>query len=133
MTYVLYPTFRIILAALTFCMIMAATHATTAWADGEFYYSAMISDLPIPTGIDELADQGYILDKPEGRIVSTTLFCPPAEKIDQVISFYNETLPQMGWIRSRDGLYIREQEHLRIKVTKTPDSGHLIDFVITPN
>lgn len=70
------------------------------------------NDLPLMSGLEELPDLRIVFDKPEGRIIE--LFVRGTVSEAKVIAFYRETLPQLGWVLSRENVYIREKEQLTL-------------------
>ncbi|MCB1562680.1 MAG: hypothetical protein KDJ75_03820 [Alphaproteobacteria bacterium] len=58
-----------------------------------------IPDMPLMQGLEELPDQTVIFEKPAGRIIDAAAALEdealaPAD----VLTFYKETLPQLGWV-----------------------------------
>ncbi|MCW5731155.1 MAG: hypothetical protein KIT20_10375 [Alphaproteobacteria bacterium] len=97
---------------------------------GASEFVAGIADLPLMPGFRELPGEGLLFDKPGGRIVEAY-----AEGEDQprqrVMDFYNQTLPQLGWRRAGDLVFVREAEEL--KLTLSEEGGRLIiRFDIAP-
>jgi hypothetical protein len=92
-------------------------------------YSEAIEDLPLMPGMVEKKDDVLIFDKPDGRIVETSIEtdAPPAE----VKKFYEESLPPLGWHTLSLSLYAREDETLKIKIERK-DETTLVRFVLKP-
>lgn len=75
-----------------------------------------VADLPLMPGLAEMPDRGLIFDKPGGRIVEA--YAAGAVAPDAVASFYDTTLPQLGWQRDQGGGYLREGERLELTLTE---------------
>jgi hypothetical protein len=83
-------------------------------------YLVGASDLPLATGLKEQPDKGAVFDTPLGRIV--TAYATGNGKPQAVLDFYDETLPQLGWVRDKAGTFHRKKQTLKIDVVG-PDPG----------
>ncbi|MDP6343113.1 MAG: hypothetical protein QF578_16345 [Alphaproteobacteria bacterium] len=115
---------------LTAVVLLTATMAvgpSPARADAGFL--AGVSDLPLMPGLREVPEATVVFDKPDGRIVRATA----TGKHDraEVLRFYAETLPQLGWRAVAPSRYAREGESLRIEARPGAD-GLTVRFSITP-
>jgi len=81
-------------------------------ADGAFLKE--IDDLPLPPGFVELPG-GTLFEAPQGRIVEANAEGTMLEV--EARSFYDETLPQLGWARTGADEYRSEKEVLRLEFT----------------
>ena len=90
---------------------MIVLGALPLWAEESFFDA--IDDLPIMQGLREVVDAVATFDTPDGRIVEAYA---EGEKLTraEVSRFYEQTLPQLGWVRSKPDQYRREGEKLRI-------------------
>jgi hypothetical protein len=77
-------------------------------------FFAAVEDMPIMPGLTEAPEASTLFDKPEGRIVQLVA----AGQVDRerVLAFYAEALPQLGWRRTAEGNWRREEELLRLEV-----------------
>ena len=91
-------------------------------------FVAEIPDLPLMPGLRELREAGVVFDKPSGRIVEAYAQGPVTPQ--EILAFYDESLPQLGWRRSGEG-YAREGETLLIDVIEGTDPLTL-RFVLRP-
>jgi hypothetical protein len=66
-------------------------------------------------GLAEAPGASTVFDKPEGRIVQ--LVAAGRVERDRVLRFYAEALPQLGWRRTAEGNWRREDELLRLEVS----------------
>jgi len=73
-----------------------------------------IDDLPLPPGFLELPG-GTLFDAPQGRIVEATVEGSMLEV--EARSFYDETLPELGWTRTGPDEYRRDKEVLHLEIT----------------
>jgi hypothetical protein len=88
------------MAAAIFVTLPIAVQEGAAQEGKEFI--AGIEDLPVMPGLAEIADAGLIFDKPSGRIVEAYAQGEVGEQA--VLDFYQETLPQLGWLSRRRGV-----------------------------
>ncbi len=84
-------------------------------------YLTAISDLPLAAGLAEQKDKTTVFDAPVGKIV--TAYASGTVKAADVLSFYDATLPQLGWQQAGSGTYHRKAETLKIDVLGGQDNG----------
>lgn len=89
---------------------LIALAAPAARADG---FVAGMDDVPLMPGLTVLKDAGLAFDDEAGRVVESYAY--GAVTKDEVLAFYGETLPQLGWQASGRGIYGREGEILRLE------------------
>ena len=111
-------------------LLVALVLAGTALG-AEPRYLASLEELPLMPGLTELADRGVDFDSPEGRIVEAYAQGPVAR--DDVLRFYAETLPQLGWAPVQPGLFRRDNEELRVDPVSAEDPTRLtVRFALSP-
>jgi hypothetical protein len=93
--------------AFVFMLIVPALAGSDAFVAG-------VEDLPLMPGLAEVRDAGIVFDTPGGRIVET--YAKGAARRAEVIAFYRQTLPQLGWQSVGDTVYRREGERLQIVI-----------------
>lgn len=84
-------------------------------------FMAGFEDLPLMDGLKQAEDAALSFDTPSGRIIEAYA---ESEKIGkrQIVDFYDKTLPQLGWKRSKASAktaspsYVREGEELTISI-----------------
>ncbi len=91
-------------------------------------FSDAISDLPLMEGLSE-EPGAAVFDKPSGRIVEMTARGKVTRSA--VETFYETTLPALGWQRARPGVYERETEQLALSF-RSQDDILLVRFVLSP-
>lgn len=80
-----------------------------------------VDDLPLMTGLTPLQNTGVVFDSPQGRIVEVYT----AGKVTRadVLTFYGEALPQLGWIAEDVGnegaAWRRDDEVLKLMFSGT--------------
>ena len=95
-----------------------------------------LPDIPVMPGMEEIRDQAYIFDVPEGRIIESLANLNDIDK-NAVLAFYDASLPQLGWIKepaaskSAAPLYKREQERLTLDF-ETLDGQSFLKLRIAP-
>lgn len=103
---------------------------TYAVASTDIRFFSLIPDMPIMAGLQELQDQSFGFDKPEGRFVETLSYLREGTP-QQVSAYYHETLAQLGWRSLAQDIYIREQERMTINFERQ-DEIQLIRITIEP-
>ena len=86
-------------------------------------------DLPLMNGLVQIQQESVLFDTPQGRIVQAS--ATGAVTREAVVSFYRETLPQLGWIAMDDQTYRREGEILRLEITDA-DRALMVQFLAEP-
>lgn len=105
-------------------LVLLATPALAA--DPGFL--AEIDDLPLAPGLVEVPG-GTLFDAPQGRIVEANATGTMLEV--ELRTFYDETLPQLGWKRTGTDEYRRDKEALHFEIT-TAGMQINIHFSLTP-
>ena len=106
----MYSVLRMIVAMV---LAVAPLVSIPAFAD-DAKFLAEIDDLPLPPGFVELPG-GTLFDAPQGRIVEATVQGRMLEV--EARSFYDETLPELGWTRTGSDEYRRDKEVLHLEIT----------------
>ncbi|MGF1592310.1 MAG: hypothetical protein ACFCUW_03465 [Kiloniellaceae bacterium] len=107
----------------------AAVPQAVAQGGGTDAYVEGIPDLPLMPGLKALPDSGLVFDKPGGRIVEA--FAEGSLTPESVRSFYDQTLPQLGWQREGTGAYLREGERLNLDLSEDA-RGITVHFRLFP-
>lgn len=77
-------------------------------------YFTDLPDLPVMPGLAEMPDAGVRFDKPEGRIVE--VYAQGEARAEEVLAFYRQALPQLGWTAAGPKRFRREGEVLDLGV-----------------
>ena len=101
----------------------------TAQAADQLFFSKM-PDVPIMRGLTEIEAQAFVFDKPEGRIVESVALVSFA-KPDDVIDFYHQSLPQLGWRERTPLRYERGGEMLEMEF-ETHENEKVFKIMIRP-
>ena len=106
-----------VLAGLAGVPLPTSARAESARAESARYVEGM-GDVPVMPGLAPAEEAPLVFDKPAGRIAQSVM----AGAMDRgaVLSFYNQTMPQLGWSRApqRAGgtaSFLREGEELRLE------------------
>ncbi|GAA4253732.1 hypothetical protein GBZ26_10780 [Azospirillum formosense] len=91
---------------------------SSAWAADPARYVEGMGDVPVMPGLAPAEEAPLVFDKPAGRIAQSVM--AGAMDRNAVLSFYNQTMPQLGWSRApqRAGgsaSFLREGEELRLE------------------
>lgn len=87
-------------------------------------------DLPLMTGLSQVASNSVLFDTPHGRIVQASAVGTVSQS--SVLQFYTETLPQLGWTLVDTAEFQREGETLRLEFTNL-DQTLEVRFLVEPN
>lgn len=124
---------------LGFIIAMLISNSALA-GDNRFFET--LYDVPVMEGLVEVADMALIFDKTDGRISEAGAITQNVSE-DEIVSFYNEALGQMGWKPQTGGVYTREGEILQMAISpiwmtetvKNPlesDTSLLVRFTLKP-
>ena len=92
-------------------------------------FLSRLEDLPLAPGLSEDTKAGVSFDTVTGRIVEA--FARGKVTEHQVLDFYRETLPQLGWTPESPTEYRRGGERLRIALM--PDAqGLVVHYSLSP-
>jgi hypothetical protein len=98
--------FGLALAAGVIGLLMPPSRADQAYVGG-------VDDLPLMPGLVEDTQSNLVFDSPVGRIVEA--YATGRVRVEGVEQFYEETLPQLGWVRIGANQYRRESDVLEIE------------------
>lgn len=88
-----------------------------------------LTGIPVMAGLSENTSERIVFDKPEGRIIHTTLAGDVTS--DQVLTFYRETLFQLGWVMVEGPgplTFYRDQERLTLTIIGPSPLELIIDL-----
>lgn len=88
-----------------------------------------LDDVPVMPALEPVDQAGIEFDTPAGRIVEAYAIGPVARQA--VLSFYRDTLPQLGWRAGAGDAFLREDETLRIDFFG-PDGELTVRFTVSP-
>ncbi len=108
--------------ALLLTAAVAAGAADTAFVSG-------IDDLPLMAGLVEEPGNAMVFDSPAGRIVETEASGSLTRA--EVMAFYWATLPELGWRRQGEAVFVRERETLTLELADRP-GGVVVRFILSP-
>ncbi len=92
-------------------------------------FLSVIADLPLMHGLTEAPGSAVVFSKPQGRIVEVAAH--GAVERAAVLGFYRRTLPQLGWRKAGEGVFVRERERLALEFSRA--SGRLVvQFSLAP-
>ncbi len=117
---------------LVFVLFVAGPLAAAA----EDQFLSVIEDLPLMTGLNEIDGGVMVFDSPAGRIVEALTMGGVSK--DAVLTYYKETLPQLGWQETAPGAFTREGEILKLEFPPTlaisgaAQSAISVRFMLSP-
>jgi hypothetical protein len=86
-------------------------------------------DIPLMAALAPVPETGLVFDSPAGRIVESFAAGPTSRA--EVLAFYNETLPALGWEAQSRVLFEREGERLTLDFFG-PDGELTVRFTLAP-
>ena len=98
------------------------------WAQGFFSH---LPDIPLMEGLHEIEDSSFAFDKPEGRVLGVSAVLADSADVFQVESFYDSVLPQFGWSKAGEHMYVRAGETLHF-VFEDTSAEILVKVTIAP-
>ena len=107
--------------------ILASASLQTSQA-AESQQHSWVGDLPIMPALSVESALGFAFDSPNGRIVM--IFASSAAAAPDIMQFYNESLPAIGWMGG-DGSWSRGPEALLISEVTTA-AGRLWRLMLRP-
>jgi hypothetical protein len=117
-----------------FCLCLAASHTraqdAAAPAKPAAFFEALY-DVPVMPGLEEAKDQALLFDKPDGRIASVVAASKTLNAAD-INRFYAESLPQLGWKKSKENQYVRGSDRLTLELVKKPPLT-IVHFTLAPD
>src|SRR5215475_9239490 len=118
--------FRGHLAGSAVLALLLVVSPRSAWpVDG---FLSLVEDLPLMSGLTEDTAAGLGFDTADGRIVDAYAHGKVSER--QVVDFYGETLPQLGWKAEGKTQFARNGERLRIEFTQS-DRGLMVHYSLS--
>ena len=110
----------------SFGMLASASLQTSQAAESQQH--SWVGDLPIMPALSVEPALGFAFDSPNGRIVM--VFASSAAAAPDIMRFYNESLPAIGWTGG-DGSWRRGSEALLISEVTTA-AGRLWRLMVRP-
>lgn len=107
------------------CLLLMPAMANAADA-----FFTDLEELPIMTGLAENQAAAVTFETANGRIIEVE--ASGTMKASEVMAFYGETLPQLGWTRVSDGVFERDQERLALMITDAEAGRVLVGFSLSP-
>ncbi len=104
--------------------------ALTVPADAGDQFVSVIEDLPLIEGLVENENAAVTFEAAGGRIVEAE--ARGNVKPFDVVQFYDNVLPQLGWVAVDDSVFERESERLKLVVSEDVSGGSIIRFSISP-
>lgn len=89
-----------------------------------------LADVPVMPGLASGDSAPLVFDKPGGRIVQAVLSGSVPRRA--VLAFYDQTLPQLGWHRTAERIFLRDGEELRLEFPQAPPAETAVRFTLTP-
>ena len=130
---------RHIQTLLSIALINLTFPAVAGGSSGEKQaYFSVLPDVPLMPLMNEIADQNFVFDKAEGRVIGAVGFLSrPGEANDSEKNaldpqkFYADVLPHLGWKSLESGIFVRDSEQLAITITPAP-RGIFVKLQLSP-
>jgi len=115
---------------LSFAALLLFFNAGVAQAQDALFFNGA-DDIPVMPGTEEASARGFRFDKPGGEIVEVYADIR-GFKPSQVLSFYRQTLPQLGWGRVDADSFYRDAQQLDISFSQ--EAGvHMMRILVRPS
>ena len=111
---------RFLKVVFLFLMIMAAMPAMSE----SVRFLSSIPELPLPAGVVENYEDAAMFDAPNGRIVEVELSLQDANATN-IISYYQDTLPSLGWTVITQGRFYKGNESLKITLSDSSQKNRI--------
>jgi len=89
-----------------------------------------MEDVPLMTGLTEITEGRVEIDSPAGRIVQAS--ATGAASKAEVLAFYTETLPKLGWRPQGAGVFLRAGKTLAVELEESISPGITVRFALFP-
>jgi hypothetical protein len=111
-------------------VLMAAGFAMPCPAHAEGSFFEALYDIPVMPGLEEIKGEAMLFDKPDGRIASVVAASKDLSP-SQVGAFYAESLPQLGWRKTKENQYVRDEDQLTVEVSRKAPLT-VVHFTLSP-
>ena len=101
------------IVALCFMFFCALAHATFIGS----------TDVPLMDGMEINENDGFSFDTPSGQIM--TISAHTKASVQEVKSFYQNTLAELGWQKKNNTTYHRDQDELVLQVVSASKGSNL--------
>ena len=91
----------------------------------------ILGDVPLMTGLNVDYDSVLIFDKPEGRFIELIAVMDQKTNPHDVQSYYQRSLPMLGWQKIATRHYQREQDILTFSF-KQNENNWITEFILKP-
>ena len=89
-----------------------------------------MDNVPLMAGLTETAEGRVEIDSPAGSIVQVTATGSPSKT--DVLAFYTETLPRLGWRPEGAGVFCRDGKTLAIELEESVSPWLTVRFALFP-
>lgn len=103
---------------------------SAAYAENAPTFLVNIPDVPLMDGMTERHDQGFVFDAPEGRVAQSVVLYSRLTP-ENIMKFYKDALPQLGWKAQKTGVFKRGSDQLTVKIDKV-DGRNVVVFDLAP-
>lgn len=116
---------------LVFALLAGAPGTVRAEDPQGVGFFQMLPDVPVMPGLTEQPGEAVVFDQPDGRIAEAAA-AGYNQNLAQVKSFYNRTLPQLGWQAESGDSFHRDGEKLTVTYKEGPGGLVIVRFRIEP-
>lgn len=90
-------------------------------------FLAGTEDVPLPRFLQIDETETFAFDTDEGKLFISKGYTEQSAK--QIIDFYTQTLPQLGWTQQKDNSFVREGDTLCITTQRARIDNHELTSV----
>ena len=109
------------------CTCTYSAHAQ----NNEAQFFSSLRDIPLMEGLIEIEENITTFDKPDGRIIDAYAAIENTNQ-DNILTYYNATLPQFGWSKTETNIFYRNREFLELSF-ETNEGTSVLKISIRPS
>tara|TARA_B100000614_G_C14551535_1_gene494151 strand:- start:2492 stop:2893 length:402 start_codon:yes stop_codon:yes gene_type:complete len=104
--------FKVSLIVSRFALVISLIGVFSTISHGNERFISGFEDLPLMRGMTETTESNVAFDTVHGRVLVS--FAQSSESKEKILTFYKESLSQLGWKINSDGEFFRGEEILKI-------------------
>lgn len=92
-------------------------------------YSKLVEDMPLMPKMQEQKEDFVVFDNPTGRIMQFSAITSASKK--EILKFYSEALPPLGWKKLSENSFIRETETIKLEIENGANQSTVLFTIIS--
>ena len=107
---------------LSVCLCLSSFTVKASFLEG-------LEDMPLPEGVTQIENGSLSFGNEEIRLFETYLSADK-QNFDNIIKFYEETLPQMGWQKKDKNKSLYERDGETLEITKETEKPLILRLIV---